>query len=373
MAFLIAADAAGNVYVAGHTDSRDFPTTPSAWCRSGPGGFLVKLNAEGSAVLYATIIPAYPQGLAVDSTGHAFLTGLSDGDLPATPGVLQPRPGGNNDAFVLKLNPSGSAPIYSTYLGGPFFDQGRGIAVDRSGHAVVTGSTSVTLDSGAALIAKLSPDGSRLLYSTRIEGNQGQTGVAIAVDVSGDAYITGDTRSTDLPPRRGVQSAPGGDIDGFVARLDPGGGLRSLTYLGGRAAETPWAIGLDANSNVYVAGDSWSDDFPMVNPLAGAILYEPAFVTKLSPDLDAIRFSTKLGGRSYTSLRALALDGAGLWIAGSTTSRDFPLVRPLQPVYAGGVADAFVARIVELPATLPPRSRRDRASSFSPMEALRYE
>jgi len=251
----IAVDAGGNAYVTGLTSSSDFPTTPGAFmpvCPSNPRwtAFVTKLNATGTALVYSTYVGGsrqQGQSIAVDSSGSAYITGSTSGGLPTTPGVLGPvfkatipDPG---TAFVTKFNPSGSALVYSTYLGGSREEVGNGIAVDGSGAAYVTGWTSsgdfpttvgafdrgktLTRLSSVGFVTKLNPTATGLIYSTLLSGSVGvntapsqpggDSGQSIAVDSSGNAYVSGSAFSTDFPTTPGaMQSAPG---EYFAAKL----------------------------------------------------------------------------------------------------------------------------------------------------------
>src|SRR2546425_868232 len=181
----IAVDDAGNAYVTGQTDSTNFPTTPGAFHTTSGGGedaFVTKLNPTGSALLYSTYLRgAFGESIAVDAAGNAYVAGIArPTDFPTTLGAFQPASGGGGDAFVTKLDPTGTALVYSTYLGGSDFDVARGIAIDAAGNAYVSGFTAstnfpttlgafqTTYGGGvfAAFVTKLDPTGSFLVYST---------------------------------------------------------------------------------------------------------------------------------------------------------------------------------------------------------------
>ncbi len=226
--FSMAVDAAGSAYVAGTTNSTDSPitaaafqTTASAATVYGDRGYIAKFNPEGSALVYSSYIGAAPRAVAVDRVGNAYSTGQSWGQLTTTAGSLQPRLGGQSDAFVLKVSAQG-ALLYSTYIGGPKIDSGSGIAADDQGSAYVTGyvrngypdSLSDTLQfpvtNGAfrsqpgggeadAFALKLSPDGSALVYSTYLGGGGSDSGSAIQVNAQGEAVVLGGTQSYNFP------------------------------------------------------------------------------------------------------------------------------------------------------------------------------
>jgi hypothetical protein len=268
----------GNAYVTGH-GSTNFPTTPGAFQTTGGGAFVTKLNLIGSGLLYSTFITGgnSGHGIAVDAFFDAYVTGFtSSTNFPNNPGTIQPAFGGGAiDAFVAKLNPTGSALLYSTYLGGNGNDSGNGIAVDGSLNAYVTGFTSSTnfpnnpgtiqpaFGGGPedAFVAKLNPTGSALLYSTYlggtgIGGTGDEEGEGIAVDALGNAYVTGFTGSNNFPTTPGtIQPAFGGTEDAFVAKLNPSGSaLAYSTYLGGREDDMGLGIAVDTARNAYVTG-----------------------------------------------------------------------------------------------------------------------
>jgi hypothetical protein len=253
----IAVDNAGNAYLASGTHSTDFPTTPGAWDRTcdncqtnySTDGAVAKLNADGSEFVYSTLIGGAdaPGGedfkyIAIDSAGNAYLTGsTSSTDFPATTNALQPGFGGGGyDAVVVKLNADGSDLLYSTYLGGGGADRGHSIAIDGDGNVYVTGYTASTdlttvnplqaANAGGydAFVAKVSDDGSALLYSTYLGGsgdenchNPPHGHAGITRDRTGKVYLTGFTGSTDFPTTDAYDvSFNGGTYDAFVTRLD---------------------------------------------------------------------------------------------------------------------------------------------------------
>jgi len=289
----IAVDAMGDAYVTGDTFSSDFPTTADAFDTTFNGffdAFVTKLNPSGTAPLvYSTYLGGVDRdtgrGIAVDVAGNAYVTGETGGSgFPTTPLAFDTTLGGSIDAFVTKLNPTGSAPlVYSTYLGGSDFEEGLAIAVDAMGNAYVTGDTGssdfptttgafdTTLSgSSDAFVTKLNPTGTApLVYSTYLGGSGGETGYdigyGIAVDAMGNAYVTGDTRSSDFPTTAGAfDSTLGGCCDAFATKLNPTGSapLVYSTYLGGSDFEDGLAIAVDALENAYVTGQTNSADFP---------------------------------------------------------------------------------------------------------------
>jgi hypothetical protein len=312
------------------------------------------------------------QGIAVDSSGNAYVTGYTESTNFPTANPLQPVCGGDYDAFVAEINATGSALVYSTYLGGSGDDYGSGIAVDNSGNVYVTGNTDSTnfptmnpfqpdlAGDTNVFVAKLNPTGSALVYSTYLGGNGFDSGIGIALDSSGNAYVTGQTGSTNFPTMNPWQSAyGGGDYDAFVAKLNlTGSALVYSTYLGGSGGEYGSGIAVDGSGNAYVTGQTSSTNFPTMNPLQSAYGggdYD-AFVAKLNPTGSALVYSTYLGGSGEDWGQGIAVDSSGnAYVTGLTTSTDFPTMNPLQPVEGdGGLwGDAFVAKIASGPALAP--------------------
>ncbi|MFE0565520.1 SBBP repeat-containing protein, partial [Priestia megaterium] len=239
--------------------------------------------------------------IAVDVGCHAYVTGFTNSsDFPVTPGAFDTTFNGDNDAFVTKLNPKGSNLIYSTYLGGTAFDEGRGIAIDSKGNAYITGQTSsldfpvtpcafdTTYNGGEidAFVTKLNPKGSNLIYSTYLGGSGNDQGVSIAVDANGcHAYITGVTNSTNFPTTPcAFDTTLNGSNDAFVTKLNSkGSNLIYSTYLGGTGSDLGIGIAIDAKGNAYITGQTSSLDFP-VTPGAFDTTFNgvaDAFVTKI--------------------------------------------------------------------------------------------
>jgi Beta-propeller repeat len=365
----IAIDSAGNAYVIGLTESADIPTTPGAF-RSTPVGtdefdvFAFKLNATGTALDYSTFLgPVGGDGIAVDSAGNAYLTGSANRDYPTTPGAFQTVPGGSSDAFVTKLNPTGTALVYSTLLGGPGFDLGLDIAIDSAGNAYVVGVTDggFPVTPGAfqtspggtndAFVAKFDPTGAVLAYSTLLGGNGIDTGVGIAVNTAGNAYVTGVTSSPNFPVTPGAfQTDKAAGQDAFVTELNAtGSALVYSTYLGGDGNDFGNDIALDTAGNASIAGLTSSTDFPTT---ADAIQSDyggnnDGFVTRLNPAGTALVFSSYLGGANTDNARAIWVDSAGsIYLAGDTSSADFPITPGAFQTQLGGFSDAFITKIV---------------------------
>ncbi|MGA3017202.1 MAG: SBBP repeat-containing protein, partial [Bryobacteraceae bacterium] len=364
----VAVDSSGSAYVAGFTDSYNFPTqSPAQNYNAGSNNaFVAKLNAAGNGLIYATYIGgsgddrAY--GIAVDSSGNAYVTGSTTSLNFPVRYPLQSRLLGAHNAFVVKLSPAGNMMDYSTYLGGSGEDYGYGIAVDGSGNAYVVGDTT-SLNFPAtgfqkgfhgvqdAFVAKVSADGSRLVYSTYLGGSNTDHGAAIAVDSGGTAYVTGSTYSTDFPTMNPFQPHLAGGEDAFIARLNASGtALLFSTYLGGSNGvvsypETGQGIALDGQGNAYVVGVTSSVNFPTLNAEQSSLDgWLDAFVAKVNSS-GALIYSTYLGGSGETVGNAIAVDSSGsAYVTGYTYSTDLPVVAALQSTI-GGDCDAFLAKL----------------------------
>jgi len=364
----IAVDRWGNAIVTGVTVSTDFPLADPLQPAHGGGtfdAFVAKLDAAGEALVYSTYLGGSAEdeatGVAVDRSGNAYLTGDTvSTDFP-TARALQPAHGGVVDAFVAKLDPRGSALLYSTYLGGSDEDLGWGIAVDGQGGAYVTGHTHSSdfptasplqpagQGGGDAFVAKLGGAGA-LVYSTYLGGAGFDRGNAIAVDPLGRAYVAGSTSSDDFPTVNALQPAKGSEFsdDAFVARLRRDGRvLLYSTYLGGSDFEEGTGVAVDPWGGAYVTGNTWSVDFPTVNPFqpASAGGGGDSFVARLGYLGNRLVYATYLGGSAEDRGLGIAVGTWGdAYVTGSTYSTDFPTANPLQPA-SGGEGDAYVARL----------------------------
>ncbi len=364
----LAVDSTGAAYIAGFTESTDFPTANPAQNFNAGGNdvFVAKLNPAGTGLIYCTYLGgagddrAY--GIAVDAAGAVYVTGATTSQNFPVVYPLQSKLAGVRNAFVLKLAAAGNSLAYSTYLGGNASDSGNGIAVDAAGNAYVVGDTT-SLNFPAtgwqrwnhggqdAFVAKLSADGSRLAYSSYLGGASTDHGAAIAVDATGAAWVAGSTWSPDFPVANAFQSALGGGQDAFVARLSADGNTVLFgSYLGGSGGslgypEAAQAITLDWQGNAYVAGVTSSTNFPLVNPLQPSLNgATDAFVTKVNAS-GTLAYSTYLGGSGVEVANAIAVDTSGAaYVAGYTYSTDLPVANALQGSNAGA-CDAFLARV----------------------------
>ena len=418
----IAVDTAGNAYVTGETESSDFPTANALYSNNSgfSDAFVTKLNAAGTGLVYSAYLGGvdgdYGYDIAVDDAGNAYVTGVTESsDFPMA-NARFPNIGGPADAFVAKLNPDGTVLVYSTYLGGSDGDIGNGIAVDGAGNAYVTGETessdfptanALYPNNGGfsdAFVTKMHVAGTALVYSTYLGGSDGDIGNGIALDSAGNAYVTGETESSDFPVANALYPDLNGTRDAFITTLDASGAaLAYSTYLGGSDYDEANSIAVDGAGNAYVTGETISVDFPTVNahdpdynwlsaafvtkfnttgsalvystylgfifqhsgsgiavdragnayvagralvPTSGFNKAVDAFVTKLNAAGKALDYFTYLGGFYATDKgNSIAVDGAGnAYVTGITNALDFSTVNVLYPDNSGG-DDAFVTRI----------------------------
>ncbi len=389
-AYAIALDPSGNLLLTGETESTNFPVYP-AKVFQGTGtnlsedtAFAVKLDANLN-ILAATYIGGHLNdnsctadynegyGIASDPSGNVYVTGQTCvTDFPLQ-NALQSTIQGTYACFITELNPSLSAAIYSTYLGGTVSDYCNAIAVDSSGAAYVTGATfSSNLatkgafqsqygggsSTGDAFIAKINPNGTGIAYYTYLGGSSDDSGEAILVDSSGDAYLTGFTDSRNFPVMNALQATYAGGTgalpsgayagDVFVAELNPtGSALLYSTYFGSSGDESGYNIVLDASGNIYVAGSTNSSNLKTtpdaVQPTFGGM--QDAFVLEMSPGGASVKYLSYLGGSQIESGRGLAVGGSGnIYATGNTASADFHIVNAAITSLTGNEA-GFVAMI----------------------------
>jgi endonuclease/exonuclease/phosphatase family metal-dependent hydrolase len=362
----IAVDSDGMVYVLVDTTSVDFPTKNPIQKKNG-GGYdttITKINATGSALVFSTYLGGNDddaaRGLALDSKGAAYVTGETFSTNFPTKNPISGGFGGASDVFITKINSSGSALVYSTFLGGRSDEGGDDITLDSEGAVYVTGFTSSTnfpiknpfqgsyAGGYDTFITKINVSGSALVYSTYLGGNDSDQSYGIAVDSEGAAYVVGWTFSSDFPTKNPIQGSHAGDRDAFIVKINSSGNkLLYSTYLGGSEYEWPEGIAVDSEGAAYVIGNTRSVDFPIHNPIQGIKpgLYTGAFITKVDSSGSALVYSTYLGGSEGAEGNGIAVDAAGVtYVTGGTGSVDFPTKNPLQKKYAGG-GDVFIAKI----------------------------
>ena len=397
----IAIDSSGNAYVVGSTTATDLPTTSNAAQGSNNGAqdaFVAILNPAGNTLLYSTYLGGGAReigfAVAVDSSKNIYAVGETDSTNFPTQSAVQgsnaSTTAGGADGFVTKIKalPDGSL-AYSSYLGGEGDDVATGVAVDAANNFYVSGITKSTLfpTTGGAFQTCGPCNGTTqhafvtairasfvapYLYSTYLRGSSTDEANLIVVDSLSNAYVVGQTASTDFPTTAGAfqtQKASGATSNVFVTKLSPAGTAPLLysTYLGGGGSDFGLAIALDAAPHVYITGQTTSSNFPTKNPvqsqLAGGT---DAFVAELDTAISGaggLVFSTYLGGKgdeNPTVIAGIAVDTASppnIYVTGQTHSSDFPFTAGAFQTASGSTGDAFVVKYS--PQTLASQFRID--------------
>jgi hypothetical protein len=394
----IAVDRLGRVYLAGWSESANFPTTASAYDRTFNGGisdaYVLRLNEAGSALEYATYLGGteWDKSVAVgvDTSSRAYVAGyLYSTDFPTTAGAYDRIHNGNRDGFVTRMNASGSGLDYSTFLGGSASDWIWGIAVDGGGRAYVAGATTSSnfpttasaydpTFNGATdgYVARVSNIGSSLEYSTFLGGSGVDGSYAVAMDSSHRAYVTGDTDSSNFPTTvNAFDRTFNGQLDAYVARLEASGGSLSYsTFLGGGNVDRGMGIAVDDAGRAHFAGETTSAEFPTsANALDrtynGGI---DAFLAVLSNAADTLAYSTFIGGSSDDWGASVHLfDSNTALVTGDTRSINFPVTADAYDTAFNGLRDVFAAKLeyvattgscVATPTPLPPNAATPASS-----------
>ncbi len=349
----MAVDSAGNAYVTGETASANFPVIVGSYdlvYNGATDAFVAKLNDTGTALLYATYLGGtgldIGWGIAVDGD-LAYVVGETDStDFPGTAGAV-----GESDIFVASLNAAGSNLSYASLLGGNGFDTGYGIAVAGTDVYVVGSTESTDLTGGCAgifskdlLVARLGT----LSYTTCLGGSDIEVGYGIALR-NEVAYVTGESWSADIL----IDGTPlplAGENDVLVAAFLGDGTLSDIALLGGAAGD--WGSGIAAdidgngNGNIYIAGTTYSDDFPVATGTGPAAETSDAIVVKVAVVDFTPDFATYLGGSGDDNGCGIAVDAVrGLYVAGTTTSSNFPVTVNAYDLVSNGEGDVFAARI----------------------------
>jgi len=367
----IAIDPSGDAIITGTTTSSDYPVTLGAYQTTYGGGandvIVTKLDPSGSSLVYSTLMggSGYDQGasITVDLLGNAYITGNTySTNFPTTTEAFQTTSGGETDGFVTKLSPSG-AIVYSTFIGGNDEDYCWSIKLDASRNAYITGHTASSnfpIIAGAykttlpgqisVFVAKLNPAGSGLVYSTYIGGTFQDFGKAIAVDASGNAFITGSTISSDFPVTYGAyQTTMTGGENPFVTKLNAAGTALSFsTFIGNSFIAQGTSIAVNSAGNAFITGFSDSPGFPTTT---GAYKTTSGgawdvFVSEFNIYGSALVYSTFLGGSENDVANSIAVDINGnAYIAGYTNSADFPSTPDSYQPAIGGNSDAFISEL----------------------------
>ena len=364
----IAVDSAHNIYVAGSTNSANFPMASPVQAANGGGwdGFVTKINSTGGSLAYSTYLGGsrddYIFGIALDGQLSAYVTGQTTSANFPTAGPLQAVFGGVSDAFVTKYSSAGTQLSYSTYLGGSGGDAAERIAVDNLGNASITGATNSTNFPTAAplqaangggvdaFVSKLNASGAALTYSTYLGGTDTDWATDIALDGQGTAFLTGYTLSANFPTATPAQSR-GGAADAFVTHLNgTGSALLYSTYFGGSGDDYGNGIAVDSSGSAYVTGTtSGGLTLPAgaIQPNAGG--GRDSYFLKLAPAGSSVTFGTYLGGSGDEEGYGIAVDSVGnAYLAGITSSRNFPTNGALQESNQGPY-DLYLAKLLTVP------------------------
>lgn len=378
---VIATPALGTAIIVGSTNSLDFPNRSSQQVSGGLDIFVAYQNLQvrsaistiyigGSgddkpnAVSATTVANRIRLGIAGETNSRNFPTRA---ESPAGPVTQPPQPvqatygGGASDAFVLQIDLPNFNLTYSTYLGGAGDDRAYGVALDVSNRAYVTGDTNSvnfptrnplqrSLAGGVdAFVTQIASGGASMVYSTYLGGTADDGGRAITVNSLGEAYVAGETESKDLPTKNAFQAAIVGTSDAFFTKLArDGSSLSFCSYLGGAGSDRASGIRLDSAQNIYIGGTTASGDFPTINAMQGSFGggKTDGFLARFTADASALSYSTFIGGSGDEEAVALSVTAYGdAYLVGGTNSVDLPTIDPLQPVFAGGGEDAFLAHL----------------------------
>jgi hypothetical protein len=385
----IAVDAIGDAYITGWTFSPNFPVTNGAYQDTMyeiQDVFITKLNSTGSSLIYSTFIGGRGgnsgTSIEVDSIGDTYITGATNSpEYPSTGSAYQKTLKGTQNAFITKINSTGSALIYSTYIGGDSYDTGNSIVFDSQGNAYITGQTGSTnypttssafqtkyggggtpyyyADGyeyyGDAFITKLNAAGSNLVYSTFIGGDSTDAGNSIDIDANGNAYITGSTSSHNFPITIGAFQSKLGDSaseNAFVTKINSSGSaLIYSTFIGGNYRDEGTAIKVDLDGDAYITGEALSSNYPSTNGAYQTTRngIQNVVVTKLNSTGSALKYSTFIGGSGFAGGFSIALDAIGnAYITGTVIySSDYPVTNgAYQSIMADtSSADIFVTKL----------------------------
>lgn len=371
----VTVNSAGQLYVVGSTNQTTFPVTSGAYqvtCGCGtygqagsvPDVYALRLNAAGSAIDFATYLGGTQSesatGVGLDASGNIYVGGTTGSeDFSTTSGAYQPAyghpsdPYGQyNDGFIVKLNPTATSALFSTYAGGQYYDELTGFAVDSSGNSYFSGFVG-TSQSGEGVLhaAKLNTSGTALDYDHQIDGIGGIT--YEAVDANGNAYITGwqDCYAPFTSSAGVFQPVCAGAYDAFALKLASDGTQTYATFLGGSYYDYGRSIAVDPDGNAYITGSTSSSDFPVHNaPYGTHSTYnqsgEDAFMSKVGPDGSVLEYSTYVGGSLADTGYDISIDPSNnIIVAGSTGSDDYPITTGVfDPTMHGG-SDGFIMKL----------------------------
>ncbi|MFH0899057.1 MAG: SBBP repeat-containing protein [Pseudomonadota bacterium] len=353
-------DGDGAVYVVGTTLSTGFPFV-GGFDDSLNGNadvFVAKIASSGSSLEWSSFLGGgnhdYGYGIAVDGSNGVVVAGNTfSSDFPCV-NAYDSILGGPADAFVSKIKLDGSSLVWSSYLGGASTDSAGAVALDSSGNVHVTGSTAsgdfplagafdTSIAGNEAFVSKIRADGSGLVWSSFLGGGSSDYGNAIAVDGTGDAYVTGETTSSDFPIENGFDTGRAGS-EAFVTKVDASGSIVWSSFLGGSSDDRCQGIAVDESGIAYVTGRTHSSDFPATSgtydKLGGLA---DAFVASIAANGGSVAWARYIGGSGEETGYGVALHGARVFVVGMTKSADFPVVGG-RDVF-GELQDAFVVQL----------------------------
>ena len=367
----ITLDSENNIYITGKTESSDFPITTE--CFDDPENitrniFIFKFKPDSSSLVYSTYIAGSKEdsceSINIDSKNNVYIIGETDStDFPTTSGCYDDSHNGGYDVFIFKLNYKGSKLLYSTYIGGSGSEYGCDIALDSLNNTIITGYTNSadfpmttgsydnTKNGGYDIfILKINSDCSSLLYSTYIGGSNDDYGFAIAYDSENNAYITGETSSTNFPTSSGCfDDSFNGDRDVFVFKLKSDGSeMLYSSFIGGSSSDYGYDISIDFENNTIITGYTRSSDFP-TTPGCYDDSYNgnrDAFIFKLKSDGSTLIYSTYIGGSGWDYGYGIATDSNNItYITGRTKSSDFPTTAGCIDDSYNGDSDIFLIKL----------------------------
>lgn len=364
-------DGNGDSYVTGYTNSTAFPTTPGTFDPTANGAsdiFVSKFSSDGSTLLYSTYLGGGDEdegwSIKLDGANNTYLAGFtSSTDFPTTAGAFDTTYNGAQDAFVTKLNASGTALVYSTFLGGTALDEGRRLLLDSVGKVYVSGWTASvtypitegvvdpTFNGGRdGFITVLNETGSTLHFSTFIGGRDWDWVTDITVDAVGDVYVIGYTESSNFPSTFcAYDTAINGQTDFFATKLNAEGSkILYSTYLGGGEMEGWGTVLVDEGGNASIMGLTYSSDFPTTPSAYDTTFngYSDVFIATLNPTGTELDYSTFLGASGVEYPAEMIIDAEGnYYIVGATNSHDFPVTSGGYDLTFNGNYDVFVAKL----------------------------
>ncbi|MFW9975261.1 MAG: hypothetical protein ACFFDQ_08360 [Candidatus Thorarchaeota archaeon] len=366
--YTVAVDSNDDIIIAGTTDSPDLPlknaikTNRSTSIRE---VFLAKFSSDGQELYFSTYISgtsSWVVDLGIDASDNIILAGSTDiEELPATIGTYQPNKSNSTDTFVTKISPDGQSVFFSTYLGGGGFENIRSMALDSADNIIISGYT----DSGDFpqvnnlcnkstslvdnYISKLSANGQELLFSSYYGGNRQWGLTELTVDKNDNILFVGETNSISFPIVDAYQSVyAGGETDGFIAKIDGiDYSIDFSTFFGGRSYDGVLGVVEDNNGDLIITGSTSSSDLPILNPYQTYQgLYE-AFICKMTKNGQISQFASYFGGSGSDYSFGSALDNSTnsiIMFGHTSSSHNFPLVKPYQDVYKGGDFDMFICK-----------------------------